>query len=205
MDQGFQVSFMEASEVVPSLLLAFLTQNLRGRFPTIGSFEQGTAQGSGVAQGPTGVGSRTHEIEVLSTGLGRRISDFVVVVRGSELRPPPDPGREARLRAKEGSHERGQVPWEVWCASQDHWVLRVKPQRAALRQPSRRHPHRGDVRGKFANSKPQRSSDQQSSQDRLGHRAEQSSAPAGAPDAKIEPKANTSPEGNQVLKNRQGI
>ena len=81
--------------MVPSLLLAFLTQNLRGRFPTIGSFEQGTAQGSGVAQGPTGVGSRTHEIEVLSTGLGRRISDFVVVVRGSELQPPRPRARSA--------------------------------------------------------------------------------------------------------------
>ena len=110
MDQGFQVSFMEASEVVPSLLLAFLTQNLRGRFPTIGSFEQGTAQGSGVAQGPTGVGSRTHEIEVLSTGLGRRISDFVVVVRGSELRPPPTPGAKRASGRKRAATNEGKSP-----------------------------------------------------------------------------------------------
>lgn len=83
-------------------------------------------------------------------------------------------------------------------------MLRVKPQRAAVWQPSGRHPHRGDVRGKFANSKPQRGSDQQSSQDRLGYRSEQSSAPTGAPNAQVEPKANTAGESDQVLKNRQG-
>ena len=83
-------------------------------------------------------------------------------------------------------------------------MLRIKPQRAALGQPCGRHPHRCDVRGKFANSKPQRGRDQQSSQDRLGYRTEQSSAPTGTPNAQVKPKANTAGNGDQMLKNRQG-
>ena len=101
---------MEASEVVPSFLLALLTQNLRGRFPTIGSFEQGTAQGSGVTEGLTGVGSRTHEIEVSSNGLGRRITDFAIVVRGSELWPPPTPGAKRASGQKRVATNEGRSP-----------------------------------------------------------------------------------------------
>ena len=110
MDQGFQVGFMEASKVVSSLPLALLTQNLRSRFPSVGSFEQGTAQGSGVTEGLSGVGSRTHEIEVSSNGLGRRITDLTVVVRGSELRPPPTPGAKRASGRNRAATNEGKSP-----------------------------------------------------------------------------------------------